>query len=132
MPGMNGIETSANISSIVKTWDFLPLIVGCSGDTSPSIQEGFVKAGVSYFLNKPITMNAILGLKSRINQYFSSINLSDDIISSSKNYDFDDSVVMTDALPGRLNKKRQSSFISLNEEMKEEPKPNQIKKPKIN
>lgn len=69
MPNMDGAETTQNIKSVVKDWDFSPLIVGCSADNSQQTQRKFLQAGVSHFLNKPITASSISGLNNLLKCY---------------------------------------------------------------
>ena len=66
MPGMNGIETSKRIVELTRSWRFPPVIVGCSADSSQATQKEFLNAGVSLFLNKPISSEALRGLQQHL------------------------------------------------------------------
>src|SRR5690242_17909565 len=76
MPEMDGAETSRQMVSLFQTWNFSPLIVGCSADNSQQTQQSFVEAGVSHFLNKPIHMASITNLKKSLIEHLEKTNSS--------------------------------------------------------
>lgn len=70
MPSMDGFEAAIQIKELTKTWEFPPLIIGCSADNSTETQKKFLEAGISHFLNKPITSAAISSIHKLLQQHF--------------------------------------------------------------
>jgi len=54
MPGMGGIKASKKINELTKGWRVVPIIIGCTADTTEKTFKECIDNGITRFVHKPI------------------------------------------------------------------------------
>jgi len=62
MPGMGGIEATARIRALSEQWSHVPMICGCTADTSEKTLQECAQGGITQFIHKPVDKKALAEL----------------------------------------------------------------------